>query len=60
MEIVDEKVKWLQPKRMKKTFQWETEMNEYLFVVDVMMNSTGSCQHAGTIFCNWIYASNEP
>jgi hypothetical protein len=27
MEIVDDKVKWLQPKRMKKTFQWETDIN---------------------------------
>jgi hypothetical protein len=60
MEIMDEKVKWLQPKRMKKTFQWETDINEYMFVVGVMMDSTGSCQHAVTIFRNWIYDSNEP
>ena len=45
---------------MKKTFQWETDINEYMFFVGVMMDSTGSCQHAVTIFCNWIYDSNEP
>jgi hypothetical protein len=52
MEIVDEKVKWLQPKRMKKTFQWATDINKYMFVVGVMMDSTGSCQHVVTIFHN--------
>jgi hypothetical protein len=31
-----------------------------MFVVGVMMDSTGSCQHAVTIFRNWIYDSNEP
>jgi hypothetical protein len=60
MEIVDEKVKWLQPKRMKKIFQWETDIHEYMFVVGVMMDSTGSCQHVITIFRNWIHDSNEP
>jgi hypothetical protein len=60
MEIVDEKVAWLQPKRMKKTFQWEKDINEYMFFVGVIMDSTGSCQHAVTIFRNWIYDSNEP
>jgi hypothetical protein len=60
MEIVDEKVKWLQPKRMKKTFQWEKDINKYMFVVGVMMDSTSSCQHVVTIFSNWIYDSNKP
>jgi hypothetical protein len=60
VEIVHEKVKWLQPKRMKKTFQWEKDINKYMFVVGVMIDSTGSCQHAGPIFCNWIYDNNEP
>jgi hypothetical protein len=60
MESVNEKVKWLQPKRMKKTFQRENAINKYMFVVGVMMDSTGSCQHVVTIFWNWIYDSNEP
>jgi hypothetical protein len=60
MEIVDKNVKWLQPKRVRKTFQWETDINEYMFFVGVMMDSTGSCQHAVTTFRNWIYDSNEP
>jgi hypothetical protein len=40
-------------KRMKKTFQWEKDINEYMFVVGVIMDShTGSCQHGVTIFRN--------
>ena len=35
-------------------------MNEYMFVVGVIQDSTNSCQHAITIFRNWIYDSNEP
>jgi hypothetical protein len=35
-------------------------MNDYMFVVGVIKDSTNSCQHAVTIFCNWIYDSNEP
>ena len=60
MHIVAENVKWLQPKRLPKTFNWENDMNGYMFVVGVILDSTNSCQHAVTIFCNWIYDSNEP
>ena len=35
-------------------------MNDYMFVVGVIQDSTNSCQHAVTIFYNWIYDSNEP
>ena len=35
-------------------------MNDYMFVVGVIKDSTNSCQHAVTIFRNWIYDSNEP
>jgi hypothetical protein len=45
---------------MKKTFQWENDINKNMFDVGVMMDSTGSCQHAVTIFRNWIYDSNKP
>jgi hypothetical protein len=31
-----------------------------MFVVGVIQDSTGCCQHAVTIFRNWIYDSNEP
>ena len=31
-----------------------------MFFVGVMKDSTGSCQHAVTIFRKWIYDSNEP
>jgi hypothetical protein len=59
-DIVAQNVKWLQPKRLRKTFNWENDMNDYMFVVGVIMDSTNSCQHAVTIFRNWIYDSNEP
>jgi hypothetical protein len=31
-----------------------------MFVIGVIKDSTGSCQHAVTIFRNWVYDSNEP
>jgi hypothetical protein len=58
--IVENNVKWLQPKRMPKTFQWDNDITPYMFVVGVIKDSTGSCQHAVTIFRTWIYDSNEP
>jgi hypothetical protein len=58
--IVERNVKWIQPKRMPKTFQWENDINEYMFIVGVVKDSTGCCQHAVTIFRQWIYDSNEP
>jgi hypothetical protein len=61
MQIVASNVSWLQPKRMDpKSFRWEEDINDNMFVVAVMQDSTGSCQHAITIFRNWIYDSNEP
>jgi hypothetical protein len=60
MQIVGKHVKWLQPKRSKKNFQWEKDLTKYMFFVGVMKDSTGSCQHAVTIFGKWIYDSNEP
>jgi hypothetical protein len=60
MQIVREHVKWLQPKRIKKNFQWEKDLSKHMFLLGVMKDSTGSCQHAVTIFREWIYDSNEP
>ena len=60
VHIVTENVKWLQPKRLPKTFNWENDIYDYMFVVGVIQDSTNSCQHAVTIFRNWIYDSNEP
>jgi hypothetical protein len=57
--VVDN-AKWLQPKRLPKTFNWEKDINDYMFVVGVIQDSTNACQHAITIFRNWIYDSNEP
>ena len=58
--IVTDNVKWLQPQRLPKKFNWGIDMNDYMFVLGVIKDSTNSCQHAVTIFCNWIYDSNEP
>jgi hypothetical protein len=60
MTIVAEQVKWLQPKRLPRKFNWENDINDYMFVVGVIKDSTSSCQHAITIFRKWIYDSNEP
>jgi len=59
-QIVEENVKWLQPKRIPKFFNWEVDINHYMFVVGVIEDSTKCCQHAVTIFRDWIYDSNEP
>jgi hypothetical protein len=59
-DIVTENVKWLQPKRLPQDFNWEEDLKENMFVVGVIRDSTNSCQHAVTIFRNWIYDSNEP
>jgi hypothetical protein len=58
--IVTENVKWLQARRCPKTFEWEDDINDYMFFVGVIKDNTNSCQHAITIFRNWIYDSNEP
>jgi hypothetical protein len=58
--IVEEHVKWLQVKRLPKHFDWKIDINEYMFVVGVIRDSTNCCQHAVTIFRNWIFDSNEP
>jgi hypothetical protein len=60
MRIVEKNVKWLQPRKMPKNFEWKNDINNYMFVVGVIKDSTGSCQHAVTIFRNWVYNSNEP
>jgi hypothetical protein len=58
--IVQQNVKWLQTKRLRKSFNWESDIHNHMFLVGVLKDSTGSCQHAVTIFRKWIYDSNEP
>ncbi|MCK7580957.1 MAG: hypothetical protein MZV65_38655 [Chromatiales bacterium] len=53
-------MKWLQARRRPKTFKWEDDINDNMFFVGVIKDNTNSCQHAITIFRNWIYDSNEP
>jgi hypothetical protein len=59
-EIVAKYVKWLQPKRLPRSFDWENDMNDYMFIVGNIKDSSNCCQHAVSIFRNWIYDSNEP
>jgi hypothetical protein len=59
-DIVTENVKWLQPQRLPRAFNWENDMNDYMFVLGVIRDTTNTCQHAVTIFRKWIYDSNEP
>jgi hypothetical protein len=59
-EIVTDNVKWLQAKRLPKNFDWENDINDYMFVVGAIEDSTNCQEHAVTIFRNWIYNSNEP
>jgi hypothetical protein len=60
-KIVADNVKWLEAKRLlPNTFSWEEEINDYMFVVGIIKDNTNCCQHAITIFRNWIYDSNEP
>jgi hypothetical protein len=59
-DIVVQNVKWLQPKRLPYNFKWEKDMNDYMFVVRVIHDSTNCQQHAVTIFRKWIFDSNEP
>jgi len=35
-------------------------MNDYMFVLGVIQDTTNTCQHAVTIFRKWIFDSNEP
>jgi hypothetical protein len=50
-EIVTDNVNWLQAKN---------DINDYMFVVGVIVDSTNCQEHAVTILRNWIYNSNEP
>jgi hypothetical protein len=59
-DLVTKNVKWLQPKQLTKAFDWENDMNNYMFVLGVIQDTTNTCQHAVTIFRNWIFDSNEP
>jgi hypothetical protein len=59
-QIVEENILWLQPKRIPKDFDWENDISDYMFVLGVIQDSTYCCQHAVTLFRNWIFDSNEP
>jgi len=59
-QIVTKHVKWLTTQWLPKTFNWENDMNDYMFVLGVIQDTTNTCQHAVTIFRKWIFDSNEP
>ena len=49
-EVVEEHVWWLEPKRFKKSFNWEQDITKNMFVLAVLEDSRGSQQHAVTLF----------
>jgi isochorismate synthase EntC len=59
-EVVEEHVRWLEPKRLKKCFNWEQDMTKNMFVLAVIKDSGNAQQHAVTLFRDWIFDSNEP
>ena len=58
--MVESDVRWLQPKRTRKTFDWRTGIGPYDFFVGVIRDTCGSVQHAVSIHDGWIFDSNEP
>jgi hypothetical protein len=59
-KVVQDHVRWLESKKLKNDFDWESDLTNYMFVVGVMKDSHNSQQHAVTIFREWIFDSNEP
>jgi hypothetical protein len=49
-EVVEEHVRWLEPKRLKKCFNWEQDMTKNMFVLAVIKDSRNAQQHAVTLF----------
>jgi hypothetical protein len=58
--IVEQHARWLQPKKVPRSFDCLKDMNNYMFVLCVLKDSGNSSQHAVTIFRNWVFDSNEP
>ena len=59
-DIVQQHAQWLQPKKVPFNLDCLKDMNNYMFVLCVLKDSGNSSQHAVTIFCNWVFDSNEP
>jgi hypothetical protein len=59
-EMVEADVRWLQPKRTRKTFDWRGGIGPNDFFVGVIRDTCGSVQHAVSIHDGWIFDSNEP
>ena len=58
-KIVEERASWLGCKKVKLTFNWEKDLDVSMILVRVIQDSDGSCQHAVTILCKWVFDSNE-
>jgi hypothetical protein len=48
--IVEEHVWWLQPKKLRDTFDWEVDLRRNMFVLAILEDTRGSRQHAVTLF----------
>ena len=46
-------------KKLKPTSNWEKDLDQNMIMVGVIEDSEGSCQHAVTIFCKWVFDSNK-
>ena len=58
-EILEERASWLGCRKLKPTFDWQKDLDLNMILVGVIKDSDVSCQHAVTIFCKWVFNSNE-
>jgi hypothetical protein len=59
-QVVHNYERGLQPIKMKKNFHWNSYLADNEFFVGVIRDSSGSVQHAVSIYRRWIFDSNEP
>ena len=58
-KIIEERASWLGCKKVKPTFNWKKDLDVNMILVGVIQDSNGSCQHAVTIFQQWVFNSNK-
>jgi hypothetical protein len=58
-KIVQKRASWLECKKVLPIFDWKKDLNENMILVGVIKDSKGSCQHAVSIYRNWVFDSNE-
>ena len=58
-KILEERASWLCCRKLKPTFDWEKDLERNMILLGVIKDSEGTCQHAVTIFRNWVFDSTE-